>query len=293
MKRTIVLTMLCLLTCISGWAQNMSVAGFRLLENELTANRHGTLKTDDNGETAALIKIVTTETGFSFDGGSIGIVDVVEKPGEVWLYVPRRAHTLTIRHATFGVLRSYVYPVAIEGAKTYELLLDIGVGRYVTINSSRAGADIEIDGQHVAKAPIYNKYLLYGKHTLKATLGKWEGTLDYLVSANDTLASRQPVLTIDMQDQSAHYGQGRVSVDNRADIWYADRLVGTGTWDFDLREGVYEVETRKANCDPERTTITVKPGRQGNDVKVKAPTPNWGWLNLYTRPRNVDATDNG
>lgn len=76
----------------------------------------------------------------------------------------------------------------------------------MTINSFRAGADIEIDGQHVAKAPIYNKYLLYGKHTLKATLGKWEGTLNYVVSTNGETTEKEPVVSIPMQDQSAHYG---------------------------------------------------------------------------------------
>ena len=72
-------------------AQNMKVVQFSELTNDLTANRYGTSKTDENGETAALIKIVTPETGFTFDGGSLGIVAVEQKPGEIWLYVPSRA----------------------------------------------------------------------------------------------------------------------------------------------------------------------------------------------------------
>ena len=39
--------------------QEMSVAGFKLLENDLTAMRQGTQKEDVNGNAAALIKIVT------------------------------------------------------------------------------------------------------------------------------------------------------------------------------------------------------------------------------------------
>ena len=165
--------MLCLLTCTAAWSQNMRVVSFRLLENDMTANRHGTSVQDENGETAALIKMVTTETGFVFDGGSLGIVKTVQKPGEWWVYVPRHAQRITISHPSFGALRSYVYPVPIEGGRTYEMLLDLGIGRFVTINSFRAGADVEVDGRHVGKAPIYNMYLLYGKHTLKATWGKW------------------------------------------------------------------------------------------------------------------------
>ena len=64
-------------------AQNMKVLEFRLLENDLTANIQGTSKVDQNGETAALIKIQTPERGFSFDGGMQGIVASEEHTGEM------------------------------------------------------------------------------------------------------------------------------------------------------------------------------------------------------------------
>ena len=296
LHRVFVLLVLCIIGCHSVWAQNMRVASFRLLEDDLTANRYGTSKTDQNGETTALIKMVTTEQGFVFDGGSLGIVSAEQKEGEWWIYVPRSARRLTIRHPQFGVLQSYTYPVPIEGGRTYQMLLDLGIGRFVTINSSRAGADIEIDGQYVNKAPIYNRYLLYGQHTIKATLGKWEGEVKYLVSAfTDTIPTQasQPVVTVEMQDHSDEYGQGVLRVDNNADIYLNNRHVGTGRWRYDLRKGVYEIETRKADCEPERTTIEVKAGTYGNDHQLKAPTPHTGWLQLYTRPRVVQATDNG
>lgn len=296
LHRVFILLVLCIIGCHNVWAQNMRVASFRLLENDLTANRYGTSKTDQNGETTALIKMVTTEQGFVFDGGSLGIVSAEQKEGEWWIYVPRSARRLTIRHPQFGVLQSYTYPVPIEGGRTYQMLLDLGIGRFVTINSSRAGADIEIDGQYVNKAPIYNRYLLYGQHTIKATLGKWEGEVKYLVSAfTDTIPTQasQPVVTVEMQDHSDEYGQGVLRVDNNADIYLNNRHVGTGRWRYDLRKGVYEIETRKADCEPERTTIEVKAGTYDNDHQLKAPTPHTGWLQLYTRPRVVQATDNG
>ena len=45
-------------------AQNISVVSFKLLENDLTANTTGTIERDQNGEVAALIKVVTIEQGF-------------------------------------------------------------------------------------------------------------------------------------------------------------------------------------------------------------------------------------
>ena len=143
-KRSL-LQLLFILMATVGYAQNMKVVSFRELVNDLTANRYGTSKTDVNGETAALIKIVTPEKGFSFDGGSVGIVDVDYKPGEIWLYVPTGSRRLTISHRDFGVLRNYDYSVSVEGAKTYEMLLDIGTGCYVTIDSEIAKSVIYID----------------------------------------------------------------------------------------------------------------------------------------------------
>ena len=80
----------------SVWADGISVLGFRLLETDLTANTRGTEKRDQNGDKAALIKIVTPERGFLFNGGSLGIVGTEEKAAEIWLYVSPRAQKLTI-----------------------------------------------------------------------------------------------------------------------------------------------------------------------------------------------------
>ena len=116
-------------------ADGISVISFKLLETDLTANTRGTERRDQNGDKAALIKIVTPERGFRYDGGSLGIVGTEEKTGEIWLYVPPRAQKLTISHQVFGVMRDYYYPTSIQGGRTYEMLLDIGTGRYVTITT--------------------------------------------------------------------------------------------------------------------------------------------------------------
>lgn len=153
-------------------AQNIKVLKFQRLEKDMTANTHGTQKLDQNGEKAALIKIQTPERGFTFDGGSLGIVAREEHEGEIWLYVPRRAKKLTIQHKDYGVLRDYYYPVPVEGARTYEMYLDIGIGRYVTIASEMASSTIYIDGENVGQSPISHKYLTYGHHTVRALKGR-------------------------------------------------------------------------------------------------------------------------
>ena len=150
-------------------ADGISVISFKLLDTDLTANTRGTQKLDQNGEKAALIKIVTPERGFLFNGGSLGIVGTEEKAGEIWLYVPPRAQKITITHEVFGVLRDYFYPVSVQGGRTYEMLLDIGTGRYVTITTSQAKSDVTVDGEYIGKSPIYNRYMNYGRHRSRLT----------------------------------------------------------------------------------------------------------------------------
>lgn len=197
--RHYLLSVLVLLGTVNCWAQSqLSVANFRLLENDLTAQRQGSSKNDLNGRKAALIKISTLETGFSFDGGSLGVVDVVSKPGEVWLYVPHHAQRLTISHKQLGVLRNYTYPIPIEGGRTYEMLLDVGIGRYVTITTNPAGASITVDGQQKGLSPVYNCYLTYGQHTIQARNGIMEGEEKLTISQNDRKEAR--IVTVEMAE---------------------------------------------------------------------------------------------
>lgn len=128
----LVLTVWCA-TIVS--AQDISVASFKFLENDLTANTTGTMERDQNGEIAALIKVVTTEQGFVFDGGMVGVVKTKQGVGEVWVYVPHGIKKMTIQHPQLGVLRDYYFPMAIDKAKTYEMVLSTGKVETVVTHS--------------------------------------------------------------------------------------------------------------------------------------------------------------
>ena len=290
-KRLLTLSFLCLAFAVQMMAQGMKVVEFKLLENDLTANTRGTEKMDQNGERSALIKIQTPERGFTFDGGSLGIVATEEHDGELWLYVPRRAQKLTIQHPAFGVLRNYFYSVPVQGGRTYEMLIDIGTGRYATITSQVAGSNIYIDGEPVGEAPLYNKYLNYGKHVIAAKKDRYEGEAEIYITTNDD-AKKARVINVEQRDMSDHFGDVMVTVDNKADIWFEGKNMGNGFWQTQLREGTYVIETRKADCDPEKTSFTVV-AKQRNDVKAAPPTPHTGRLGVFTRPRNAQALLNG
>ena len=105
-------------------AQSLTVQSFRMDESDLTANTAGTIVMDQNGQKCALIKVETTQTGFSFDAGSLGVVKTEQKVGEIWVYVPEGVKRLTISHQQFGVLRDYDLGQTLKRAKTYILKLN-------------------------------------------------------------------------------------------------------------------------------------------------------------------------
>lgn len=125
MKRAFVLGMAIfahILLLAQNRASEFYVSSFKQLEMDLDARTlHPII--DQNGKKAALIKVVTTHTGFDFDIGVMGITEVHQEVGEIWVYIPEKAQRITIRHPEFGVIREYYFPVAIESATTYELRL--------------------------------------------------------------------------------------------------------------------------------------------------------------------------
>ena len=111
----IILTLCLLGLGLSIYAQKISVESFKSLPSDLSARVNFPQK-DQNGDLCAIIKVVTTETGFNWEAGQLGIVKAEKKTGEYWIYVPFGAKRLTIKHNQLGVLRDYFYPEPIEKA---------------------------------------------------------------------------------------------------------------------------------------------------------------------------------
>ena len=122
MKNIHILFLFLVITGHLSAQRNINVLSFNKLENDLDARVNEPLK-DQNGDICAIIKVVTTQTGFSFDCGQIGVVKTVNKSSEIWVYVPYGAKRITITHPQLGMLRDYLFPMPIEKATVYELVL--------------------------------------------------------------------------------------------------------------------------------------------------------------------------
>lgn len=58
--------------------------------------------------------MVTTQQGFVWEGGTLGIIKIEKKTGEYWVYLPHGSKKITIKHDKLGLLRDYVFPEAIR-----------------------------------------------------------------------------------------------------------------------------------------------------------------------------------
>ena len=143
--------------CMALQAQSISVKSFRPLVGDMTTTSVEGKRIDQNGEVAALIKVMTTETGFVFEGGTLGIVSTQQRVGEIWVWVPRGARKITILHQQLGGLRDYRYPVEIEADRTYEMVLTTDKietivketvrQQYLAFQVSPSNATLEVNGQ--------------------------------------------------------------------------------------------------------------------------------------------------
>lgn len=161
------------------FAQQISVVSFERLDNDLDARVHYPVK-DQNGDVCALIKIETTQTGFAFEGGSLGITKIERKTGEYWVYIPWGSIRMTIKHDQLGVLRDYAFSEKIEKATVYVMKLSTGKvttiveepeiqTQWVLILSDFEGAQVYIDEKPVGNIPFTGEFSL-GQHTYRVVL---------------------------------------------------------------------------------------------------------------------------
>ena len=177
------LTILFVTSIFTATAQKMSVESFELLETDITAITGSTMKLDQNGDKCALIKIQTTQKGFMFDVGTLGVVDVVEQnaehPSEIWLYVPHGVKKISIQHNVLGSITNYDLGLSVQKAKTYllklttdqvnTLVVDYENRQYLLIDVNPNNADCYINGlkQQSTYNGKYELLLPFGTHTYR------------------------------------------------------------------------------------------------------------------------------
>ena len=248
-------------------AQNkIQVTSFNRMETDVTA-RITAPQRDQNGEVCALIRIVTTEKGLMFEPDALGIVSRENKPGEIWLYIPRGARRMSIMHDKFGVLRNYFYPDIIEKATVYEMEIQIGDGaqqtpantntQLIVMRPDPATADIYIDDEKVpTENGLFTATMKKGTHTYRVESPMYApeaGIID--------LGSEQKIMSVTLKPRFGYLEIFSLP-EQDAKVFINNELAGQTPYKSDrmpLQE--YRIRIEKDFFFPMDSTITIFAGK--------------------------------
>ena len=266
----------------------ISVKSFRQLPMDTDGRIFDRSTPDD--DRCALIKVVTPVKNLMFDVGHAFICgDVIQKVGEIWVYVSEEARYMTIHHGQLGVLRRYKIPMPIEPPNTYEMVLQTAkitqiveeaLPGYVLLKSDPEGAAVFIDGQEMAGVTPFQKSLSAGKHTYQIKRKLHETVRgSFTIQQGKTLKISKDLLPT--------YGTLQVSTTAGAEILIDGQPAGQGELTKVLAPGTYYVEITKANHYPIRKNVTIQKRKNSQinaPLKVKK-----GILDLSSNPAEADA----
>ena len=286
---------------VAAWmsvaAQTLSVASFNLLPNDLTANMAGTQEKDQNGDVAALIKVVTSQTGFSFEGGAAGIVKIKQEVGEIWVYVPHGIKKITIKHPQLGVLRDYYFPCAIEAAKTYEMALTSGEvrtvvtqdagGSFLAMSVTPKNASVYVDDVLQANDGTgeYLQVLPYGEHQYRVEAGAYMPEAGVVQIGKD-----KTVLNVHLKSAKAKLIVKSTTAD--AVILVNEQEKGKGTWSGEVNAGMYIIECRLDGHQSYKSSVTLK-NQDERVVTIPALVPLYGMLEVSFKPLGAEVWMDG
>lgn len=279
-KTYLLLLGLILLTSLNA---QIGVESFRVLENDLEA-RVNPVK-DQNGDNSALIKVVTTETGFSFEGGMLGIVKTVNKTAEIWVYVPWGLKRLTITHPKLGMLRDYMIPVSIEKATVYEMKLVTGKvvvtvekeeieSQWLIIQPTPANASVYMDDAYINKG-IYQAKLKPGSYTYRVEAPMYHTTVGKI-----QITDKKEELNITLKP---NFGYIKISStpESNAQVLIDDKPLAqhTPVRSDTLKSGEYTVKVIKELYQPFAQKVMVEDEKTTEINAILQP--NYGELNIY------------
>ena len=288
MKRLLLLSTFLVMTVCMASAQELTVKSMTAEPLDLSASTSPRL--DKNQVPCGLVKVQLAAVGAQFSGSVIG--DCEYKMGEYWVYMPKDAYLLKIRHPNFVPLTVNFRDYDIRGVEskaTYVLTLlmpqigqevDDGM-RFVALTVEPATATVYIDNQpQVLQNGSANILLSMGHHDYRAEASGYETALGSFELGNEKLP-----LPIRLQTNlsSLHIECPTADVE----IYVNDELMGTGSWSGTRPEGNYRLEARKAGYRTQRQTVVLAKN-DNKTISLPALQPIVGRLNVNYMPQDAE-----
>lgn len=248
------------IAALSASAQKMSIVSFGPDESDQTAMLKPTMKLDyNNGEKCALIKISTTESGFSFDTGTLGVTDVEwqnsEHPAEIWLYVPYGVMQISIQHKEFGQIKDYdlgrrlqsgkTYVMELTTEKVYNLTIDYENEQFLDVDIEPVEARLKINGieEKVDGNGHYSKLLPFGRYSLRVEADDYYPK-EELIKINDK--EQRHRLSVRLKPKFGYLNVGQTPESEGAEVFVDDERVGSvPVTQYHLKSGEHKIAVYK------------------------------------------------
>lgn len=291
---TFLLTMLLLPLMAFGQKDKMHVADFRLDRHDLTANSYGTIVNDQNGDKCALIKIQTTEKGFTFDNGSLGIAKTdFDHTAEAWVYIPYSSKRLKISHPQLGSI-TYTFPIPIEKACTY--IMKLTTDRVVTnvfdynhkgrliLHIDPKDVEVSLNGNvEQVTDGVLDKSVAFGTHQYLITAKRYHQLEDTVIVNSE---SEPKVKYIKLKQNWGWLQFSNYMELQGARLYVDNKQVGTiNSMPFDINSGKHAIRIAHPLYQTYEQEVTIK----DSTTTYLSPSlvANFGMLTLKVPDRNA------
>ena len=275
------------MTAVNANAQKtMDVAKFSKMENDLMARVTKPVRDNDEGKLCALVRVVTNLTDLEFRADALGIVQKEEHGGEVWLYVPYGAKSISFSSQGFFPLL-FQYPLPIEEGTVYELRLsgyetptdgslrNTNTQMFVlTHHPDKASVyidDMEVPTEHGVFAAMMSK----GEHSYKVKAEQYEDAEGSFVLEDQAIRE-----TVNLQPLFGTF-QLFTLPENDFNVLINGKRVGTSPYKSEqLEPGSYRVRIEKEKFYPVDTLIRL---REGDNLQLTCTLTSFADSLFYNR----------
>lgn len=283
---TILSACLLLLAALTANAQQtMDVSKFTRMDNDLMARVTKPVRDKDEGKLCALIRVVTNLRGLGVRADALGIVQQEQHDGELWLYVPYGARSLSFTHeGHFPLL--YQYPMPIEEGVVYELRLSTyatpdAAGQSATtqmfvLTHTPDAATVYIDDMEVpTENGVFAAMMSRGQHTYKVQAKQFEEAEGTFELGDQPLRE-----TVKLHPLFGTF-QLYTLPENDFDVFVNGRRVGLSPYKSDrLEPGSYRIRLEKKDYYPVDTLLRL---REGDELELTCKLTSFADSLFYNR----------
>lgn len=269
--------------------KTMDVSGFTREDADMMARITKPVHDKDEGKLCALIRVETGLKNLNVRADALGIVQQEEHNGEVWLYVPYGAKSLSFSHEGYFSLL-YQYEMPIEEGVVYKLRLQSydtpptqGVAtqtQMFVLSHNPDEATVIIDDMEVpTENGVFAAMMSKGEHSYKVKAPQYEE------KEGEFVLGDQPVReTVKLQPLFGTFQLRTLPVDG-FNVSINGQLVGTTPFKSErLDPGSYRIHIEKKDFVEKDTIIRL---REGDNLEVTLESEEWYVYNNLLGGRDI------